>query len=425
MSESRLSKLKTVSKFEPLLLQSANFLEHLLPNVKLRDYQVRAAIHIAIQDYQLLAFDTGLGKTVAMLAGLVAKKNYGIPVRALILCPLAGMEQVYNSINKFTDFKAVKLTGSEKGLNKFIHSLDESVDILLCNYEAFDNPKVLKVMHYINNMAMFNTIVLDEAHTIANIHTSNRNFFIATLVRNMRFKYFLTATPIISEINQYATLIALMKDELDELGSLVSRARAGYFSHERVPHMVQFKERELGYKVKLYKFPEVKYTGTSYGTEIFKYTRGPESKQVEKKLKDIITNTDGKLLIYSHLKANHKYLADLAESLGRKVGIISGDTSKSDVQERFNKGELDCVVFSIPTELNLPAKAIVLYDWTSMAHQAIGRGIRSESADGYVAHIFLTKTEKEVSLFNNTVIKNSVYLSQAFGKQITELLKLK
>lgn len=413
-----------MSEFNPLLLKSANFLEYLLPNIKLRDYQVRAAIHIALRDYQLLAFDTGLGKTVALLAGLVAKRNYGVPVRALILCPLAGMEQVYNSIKKYTDFKAVKLTGSEKGIHSFIRNLDEGVDIVLCNYEAFDNPKVLKVMHEINKMEYFNTIVLDEAHTIANIHTSNRNFFIGTLVRKVRFKYFLTATPIISEINQYATLIALMKDELHELGSLVSRARAGYFTHERVPHLVQFKEREVGYKARLHKFPEVKFTGTSYGTEIFKYTRGPKSKDVEEKLKEIITNTEGKILIYSHLKANHKYLAEVAESLGRKVGIISGDTSKSDVQEQFNNGELDCVVFSIPTELNLPASAIILYDWTSMAHQAIGRGIRSESAEGYEAHIFLTNTEKEVSLFTNTVMKNSIYLSQAFGKDIEPLLNL-
>ena len=414
-----------MSNFSPLDLKSASFLEHLLPHIRLRDYQVRAAIHIALLDYQLLAFDTGLGKTVAMLAGLVAKKNYGVPVRALILCPLAGMEQVYKSINLYTNLNAVKLSGSQKGIGNFIQTLRHDTDIVLCNYEAFDNPKVLEVMHEFKMMKYFNVVVLDEAHTIANIYTSNRNFFIANLVLAIRCKYFLTATPIISEVVQYATLIALMNNSLEDLGSLEYRVKGGEFTHDRVPNLVQFKEREAGYKVQLHKFPEVKFTGTSYGTEVFKYTRGSKNKDVEDKLKEIIINTEGKLLIYSHLKSNHEYLADLAESLGRKVGIISGDTSKSKVQEQFNDGDLDCVIFSIPTELNLPAKAIVLYDWTSMAHQAIGRGIRSESAEGYTAHIFLTNTEKEVSLFNNTVIKNSVYLSQAFGKEIEQLLKLR
>ena len=406
------------------MLKSASFLEHLLPSIRLRDYQVRAAIHIALLDSQLLAFDTGLGKTVAMLAGLQAKKNYGTNVRALILCPLAGMDQVYNSINKYTSFKAVKLSGSQKGLDTFIKRLRHDTDIILCNYEAFDNPKVLEIMHEFTMLKYFNTIVLDEAHTIANIYTSNRNFFIANLVLQTRYKYFMTATPIISEVVQYSTLIALMSNQIENLGSLNHKVKAGEYAHECVPHLVQFKERESGYKVKLHKFSPVKFTGTSYGTEIFKYTRGRNSKEIEEKLKELINSIDGKVLIYSHLKANHEYLADVAESLGRKVGIISGDTSKSQIQEQFNNDELDCVIFSIPTELNLPAKGIILYDWTSMAHQAIGRGIRSESAEGYVAHIFLSQTEKEISLFNNTVIKNSLYLSQAFGKDIEELLKL-
>lgn len=405
-------------------MESAAFLEHLLPNVRLRDYQVRAAIHIALLDNQLLAFDTGLGKTVSVLAGLVAKRNSGTNIRVLLLCPLAGMNQVYSSIRKFTNLRAIKITGSQKGLDAFTNRLNADVDVVLCNYEAFDNKECLEIIHELVTNDYFNTIVLDEAHTMANIYTSNRNFFIANVVQRIKYKYFLTATPIVSEIVQYATLIALMTDSLHELGSLNNRVKGGEYSQERVPHLVQFKEREAGYKVQLHRTPPVKFTGTSYGTEIFKYTRGSKNKELELKLKELVSSTDGPLLIFSHLKSNHRYLSELATSLGRRVGVISGDTDKDKVQGEFNAGLLDCIVFSIPTELNLPAKAIILYDWTSMAHQAIGRGIRSESAEGYTAHIFLSDTEKEVSLFNNTVIKNSVYLSQAFGKEITELLKL-
>lgn len=414
-----------MSEFKPLLLQSASFLEHLLPSVRLRDYQVRAAIHVALLENQLLAFDTGLGKTISILAGLVAKRNYGEDLRILFLCPLAGMQQVHDTIRQYTNFRAVKLSGSKQGLDSFVVNLDADVDIVLCNYEAFDNIACLQLIHELVSRGYFNAVVSDEAHTYANIYTSNRNFFIANVVQKIKFKYFLTATPIISEVVQYSTLLALMLDKLDDLGSLNHRVKAGEFTHDRVPHLVQFKERESGYTVQLHKFPEVKFTGTSYGTEIFKYTRGPKNKEIEEKIKEIISQTDGPILIYSHLKSNHAYLAELAESMGRRVGVISGDTNKIETQVQFKMGVLDCVIFSIPTELNLPAKAIILHDWTSMAHQAIGRGIRSESAEGYVAHILLSETEKEVSLFNNTVLKNSMYLSQAFGKEIQQLLDLR
>lgn len=414
-----------MSEFKPLLLNSAGFLEHLLPHVRLRDYQVRAAIHIALTDTQLLAFDTGLGKTVSVLAGLVAKRNYGTKIRVLLLCPLAGMQQVYSSIRQFTNLRPVKLSGSKRGLEKFVSTLDEDVDIILCNYEAFDNISCLEVIHELVTKEYFNTVVLDEAHTMANIYSSNRNFFIANVVQKIKYRYFLTATPIISEVVQYSILLALMTDELHNLGSLNYRVKAGEFAHSKVPHLVQFKERDSGYEVQLHKSKGVKFTGTSYGTEIFKHTRGGKHKEIEDKLKEIIKETDGSILIFSHLKSNHNYLVNVATSMGRRVGVISGDTDKNRVQEQFNSGLLDCVVFSIPTELNLPAKAIILYDWTSMAHQAIGRGIRSENAEGYIAHIFLNENEKEVSLFNNTVMKNSLYLSSAFGKYIEELLKLK
>lgn len=414
-----------VSEFKPLLLQSANFLEHLLPGIKLRDYQVRAAIHIATLDSQLLAFDTGLGKTISILAGLTAKKNMGKDLRVVFLCPLAGMEQVAEAVRMHTRFRPVMLTGSEKGLDTFIQTLDEAVDFVLCNYEAIDNPEVLKVLHEMTTREFFNTVVLDEAHVMANIYTSNRNFFIGTLVQKIKYRYFLTATPIISKTEQYATLLALLRNEIHDLGSLQYRTKSGEFAHSRVPHLVQYKEREVGYKVELHRFPEVKFTGTSYGTEVFKYTRGPNSADVEDKLRKLIRGQEGKLLIYSHLKTNHEYLKQVAEDEGRKVGIISGDTKKGNAQERFNKGELDCIIFSIPTELNLPADSIILYDWTSMAHQAIGRGIRSEKVEGYVAHIFLTDTEKELSLFKNTVMKNSIYLSESFGKDIEPLLELR
>lgn len=413
-----------MTEFNPLKLQSALFLERLLYGVRLRDYQVRAAIHIAVQDYQFLSFDTGLGKTMAMVAGLVAKKNMGTDIRVILLCPLAGMKQVENTIRSHSHLTTKTLTGSEEGLKDFARNFNASADVLLVNYEAFDNPDVLQVVHTLVVGGYFNTVVLDEAQNIANIYTSNRNFFIANIVLKMKYKYMLTATPIISEMEQYANLIALMTNKLDDLGSIIHRVKAGEFSHERVPNLVQYKEREVGYTVKLHRTPEVKVTGTSYGTEIFKYTRGNNNKDLESKLSEIIKNTKGKILIYSHLKQNHQYLHDLATSLGRKVGIIAGGSKKSIVQDAFNNDELDCVVFSIPTELNLPASAIIMYDWTSMAHQAIGRGIRSESAKDYVAHIFLSETEKEVSLFNNTVLKNSIFLSQAFGKDIEPLLAL-
>ena len=417
--------MSIISNFNPLDLQRASFLNHLLPGITLRDYQTRAAIHIAKTDKQLLAFDTGLGKTVSMVAGLVANRNLHGRSKILFLCPLAGMNQVYKTFKAYTRFNVVKFTGSEAGVKRFYSQIEDGVDVILCNYEAFDNPEVLQVMLQLSNKNFFDIVCLDEAHVVANMYTSNRNFFICTLASKIKKKYFLTATPIISTPAQYATLLAIMLDKLNDYGSVMHRVKAGHYLHHVVPNLVQFKERKVNYEVKLHSTPAIEVPYTLYGTEIFKHTRGKKNKSMEEKLKELILQNKEKLLIFSHLKSNHAYLTSIVEELGLRVGVISGDTNKERVQEQFNSDQLDCVIFSIPTELNLPAKAIILYDWTSLAHQAIGRGIRSESAEGYTAHILLSETSKEVSLFENTVIKNSVYLSETFGKDIKQLLKLK
>lgn len=415
---------KVLDNFAPLSLESAHFLKYLLPNVNLRDSQIKAAIHMCLMDYQLISFDTGLGKTIAMLAGLVAKHNSGIKLRILLLCPLAGMNQVYDSINTFTRFKATRLSGSAAGMDRFHKQVTPDTDIVLCNYEAFDNPECLDLIRTLVQGEFFNTIVLDEAHVMANVYTSNRNFFIANVVVSMKYRYFLTATPIISDVQQYATLIALLYNDLGNLGTYINRVAGGEFAVERVPNLVQFKERDTPYEAKLHLVDGIKYSSTCYGSEIFKYTRGEKATAVDLKLRELIADAPERLLIFSHYKMHHKYLADLCESLGRKPGVISSDTNKAKVQEEYLTGLLDCIIFSIPTELNLPADSVIMYDWTCMAHQAIGRGLRSDKTDGYTAHFIVTDSEKELSLFDNTVVKNSLLLSQAFGKDMTRLLKM-
>jgi superfamily II DNA or RNA helicase len=410
--------------FAPLNLISAHFIKYLLSKVILRDYQTRAAIHMCLMDYQLISFDTGLGKTVAMLAGLVAKSNSGTPLRILLLCPLAGMNQVYQSIKDFTHFRVTRLSGSAKGMEHFHKQITPDTDIVLCNYEAFDNLECLDLIRMLVQGNFFNTVVLDEAHVIANIYTSNRNFFIANVVVRMQYRYFLTATPIISDVQQYATLIAMLYGDLPNLGTYINRVTGGEFAVERVPNLVQFKERDTQYEAKLHVVDGVRYKGTCYGSEIFKYTRGEHATAVDNKMKELVADAPRRLLIFGHYKMHHKYLADLCAGLGRKVGVISSDTNKAKIQEEYLAGLLDCIIFSIPTELNLPADSIIMYDWTCMAHQAIGRGLRSDKTDGYVAHFIVTDSDKELSLFDNTVVKNSHLLSQAFGKTMTQILQM-
>lgn len=414
----------TNKNFLPLALESADFLKHMMHGITLRPYQIRAAIHIALVDYQLLSFATGMGKTVSVIAGLEAKRRLGKNIRILYLCPLAGMKQVKRTFQNHTTFNILTLTGSAEGMESFNKKVNPDVDVLIINYEAFDNPQCLELVKELVHQEVFNTAVCDEAHVFTNIYSSNRNFFIANVITRMTYRYFITATPLISDSIQYATIIALMYNDMPRVNHYLNQIKDGSYQVGRVPHLVQFKEREKEFDTELHLIDAPDYNKTCYGVEIFKHTRGGKIPAVEQKVKELVASEQGNILIYCNYKFHHKYLENMCRALGKSVGVISSDTDKEKVQSDYLEGKYNCIIYSIATELNLPADSVIMYDWTSMAYQAIGRGTRKETIDGFKAHFILTSCNKEVSLFQNTVIKNSKLLADSFGKRIEQLLSL-
>lgn len=390
-------------------------LRHITMQTELRDYQVISALGVATTNGQILMYQTGLGKTLSVLAGLVMRKNANISKNILWIGPLATFKQVISSIKDETEMNISVIRGNENNLKNF-HKFDPNLtDILLVNMEAFDNPKVIEIFRMFSILKMFDTVVIDEAHLICKPYHSNRNSFIYMLAYRIDNVYLLTATPIISEIQQYASALALISKNLPDLFGIIARVHQGDYKPENVKHIVKYKGRDEEYPSKVHLIKTGMVVERAPGISVFKYTRGNDANAVNNKLIEIIKShgLNPHFIIHCYLTEHHKFLKHfIEETLDLRVGIVSGEISQ---QERFNNGDLDCVIFSISTGLNLPSDFLIMYDWTVYTTQAIGRGLRTLEIGTYVVHFLITDCLKEIQLCKNSIIKNGFLTDKALG----------
>lgn len=395
-------------------------LRNILPYYTLRDYQIVAALRIATECRRLIVFHTGLGKTLTAIAGIVMRFNNGTSKRLLWITPLSVVKQTLDDLHKQTDLSIITIQGTELSINNFYNRNFESYQVFMINFEAFDNPEIIELFRRFSNVNFFDTVVVDEAHTIANPYFSNRNSFIYMLTYRIENRYLLTATPLISNIQQYASLLALADNKFSEVFSIRQQIHKGKYLPENAGHLISYKSREDNYQTFVHWVKVEPYLGRASGVSIFNFTRGEKAHEVNKELLTIIKKYGtNNFLIHCHYTKHHKFLKNFLENkLNITVGILNGKNRDKQtlIQQQFNNRQLNCIITSLTTGLNLPAQYIIMYDWTVYAVQAAGRGLRKEKAEGYGVHFIITTVSKEITLCENSVIKNGLLTLKALGE---------
>ena len=225
--------------------------QNLIPGIKLDDYQCRTALSIVTEQKHLILFETGMGKTLTTIAGLFMRKNAGFTKRILWLSPLDILDQTWGAFRTHTRFRTRTVTGTSKNMRSRDYS---SLDLIFMNFEAFDERHVIEWMMSVWDT--FDTVVVDEAHMIANPFSSNQNGFLWWLVSRIPNTYLLTATPTISRIDQYASLICCLAGSLKDLLSYRAQIHQQKWLPGHHPHLLSYKKRDVEIPVQLLNFEE-------------------------------------------------------------------------------------------------------------------------------------------------------------------------
>jgi SNF2 family DNA or RNA helicase len=160
-------------------------------------YQKEGVRFALFRKAAVIADEMGLGKTLQAIAAAVLKKQMFGFRKTLVICPSTLKAQWKSEIERYTDEKALILSGTPAEREK--QYLDNGYFFFMINYET-----VLRDSQAINR-ADFDFLILDEAQKIKNYETKT-----ASAVSRLKYKHVLviTGTPIENRLIDIFSIIS-------------------------------------------------------------------------------------------------------------------------------------------------------------------------------------------------------------------------
>ncbi|MCL2425816.1 MAG: DEAD/DEAH box helicase [Oscillospiraceae bacterium] len=168
-------------------------------NAELFPYQKEGVEFALFKKVAIIADEMGLGKTIqATTAGVLKKQVFGFK-KTLIVCPATLKSQWKKEIEKFTEEKALVITGTPR--EREIQYNDDAYFFYIVNYET-----ILRDSHVINE-AGIDFLILDEAQRIKNYETKT-----ASSIKRLLAKHTLiiTGTPIENRLIDIFSIVSVL-----------------------------------------------------------------------------------------------------------------------------------------------------------------------------------------------------------------------
>lgn len=406
-------------------LESYEAISQIVPGYKLEGFQSADLLKALFFKRYILAYDTGLGKTLMAGAFIKALRNYNKRNKFIMFVTNGSLEQIARNLKKYTGCKITTTTAESKIVDKKLLARDFlTSDIVLLTHECLNNPTVMYIMYQARKH--FTGVIVDEAHLVSNIQGAQSAMALFHMLKNFQYVLALTATPITTNVSQLVNLMyqvnratvpnlrstedVIMKSGLEYYRNLISvrtRKDLGITSNY-VPHvhMVTPAEHQLG----------------ACGTNLFDITKGEGAyPQVNELIKIIKSYPSEKGLVYINRHATREFVVKELEKAGIKYDCINGKTSRKDkvkAQNAFNNNELDVLILSDVTSLDLDCSYVILYEFTVHMRQFVGRGHRGLNPKTLHIHFIFTTHTLEPAFFLKNIWERSLIVKSVLGQDI-------
>lgn len=426
---------------------SVQLLQHCVKNKVLADFQTVCVAISLITEKQLISLDTGLGKTLVAtgLINILCKKYPGL--KWIYLCQNSNLKTTHDKLQDgLFSAKAVWTGGDKRSVSKTFFKEDAlSADVLVLSYNVLENKFVNDFLF--RNRSLFRGVILDESQTIGN-NDSYTFRLVDGILKNARFAYLLSATPLRIEPEQICNQVAIMDrdkygymikpsfmrkyhlirdgevigyqnlDELEGILSLacfsVTRKMLGAKGHYKVKVLWADSKPEYRKVKKMDSFNEI--LGDPTGPALTELVRLCCQKVLEEKQGLVYVNrTSNKLLVKERL-----------ESKGLRVGVMDGTITntqkkKEAVHLQYINKELDVLITNVSTGKDLPSDYICFYELTFDFKQMLGRGERGLKGKDMEIYFILIKGTPLIDYFYHNVYERGVFLEEILSKDIQEL----
>lgn len=418
--------------------KSVNALRYVLDGYVLEDFQTVDALVAIKRKVAVLSHDTGMGKTIIAAAIMKMLHNQNPKRKFIFVCKVSQFIQTPKDLAKATGFNVLAVSSKKKDLEDYIYSGDfVGCDVLVLSEEVFSDPSAVYMLRMTN--ALFTAIFIDEAHEMTNYLESDRAAMLKAILPYYEYRFALTATPMTTSLDQFSRLLQMLEPgEFKGRVVTITNYLKTYDLGSDYPGLyIRRTRKEIGvpnlYDNKIvFVDPTPEQVGVS-GNGMFLKTKGPGALNQVNRLIEIIkdeTETPQpqkrKGLVYIWRHEVREWVESKFKEAGINYTCINGKTTRKKkelYQNMFNNGELDVIITSITTSLNLDCDYVVFYEFTVDAKQFIGRSERGLVSKRITIYYMFTKDTGEIEFFINNIYERSLIISSVLQKDYNMLIR--
>lgn len=423
-------------------------LKYSVRDTVLAPFQTNLSAFALLNKKVLLSNDTGTGKTFISMSVINCTREINLNMKWIFICPLNAVSQVCKDMEKgLYASKIITCDNKSENVYQVTKKSVDQWDVLVVSYEGLANPELQRYLFELRMVVK--GLILDESHLLANMDGYKSNL-IASMITNMEYTVFLSATPMRINIGQFVKQLYVLRPDIfegKELGAVVN-----YFTekdennqsvgvrHLDILHEICFDiymsrtRAELGIKGKRYVKPILaeymeKYSDVTR-SEILRRIKGDPDSTALKELVLLCKKLIGegkRGLIYVNINDNKELVQNTLIDNGISCIVRDGkhtpnSASKEWARKKFVNRECPIMITNLTTSLNLPCDFVICYELTFDVNQLAGRGERGLSPRDMELYFIITKNTPEVSYFIERVYRPLKLMGVACEKDVSEVL---
>lgn len=414
--------------------KSIEALKYVLDGYVLEDFQTVDALTAIYRKVAVLSHDTGMGKTIITSAIMKMLHNEDPSRKFIFVCKVAQFIQTPKDIADATGLSVCAISSKSEDLEQYMYTGDfTNYDVLLLSEEVFSDPSTMYLLQLTHTL--YTAIFIDEAHEMTNYLESDRASMLKAILPYYEYRFALTATPMTTSLDQFSRLLQMLEPgEFKGRVVTITNYLKTYNLEEDHPGLYIRRSRKDVGVPNLYKNeivlvePMPEQVGVS-GNGMFLVTKGTGALNQVNKLIDIVhdeTSLNHKGLVYIWRHETRKWVEENFKKAGINYACINGKTTrkqKENYQKEFNKGNIDVIITSVTTSLNLDCDYVIFYEFTVDAKQFIGRSERGLVSKCIKIYYIFTKDTGEIDYFLKNIYNRSLVISSILKKDYNMLIR--
>lgn len=215
------------------------------------------------------------------------------------------------------------------------------VNIVMMTHSALNSDAFSEFI--MDNPKMFDTVFIDEAHNVCDNRSSQMGAMLKSICRNKEFVFALTATPIVTHINQMAKLFNIVDAKYyPDIMKTSHMIDSGEVFREDPYFYIRRELKDFGVQAKIkgaiIKVPAMPHQINLRDNEVSRICKGKGAVAQTEALVNFIKRREGDPgLVYVYEHATREWLIPFLQKAGIKYACVNGLTKPDEVAAVMRK----------------------------------------------------------------------------------------